>query len=176
MKHSRKLLFLLMAPLMCALVILCSCSASENEPEADWLPASVMTLRYHNKPLVKDYQGVTFTIHDATSDSASVTVECPKKYQLYFGYGYDIYKYEDSDWVLLSTVEHEGYVDVWPAVITSNLPYLDPNKQGLDFNYYFDGLEPGTYRFVQSVYCVNKGEQVTDYSDYAYVFSEFTIE
>ena len=123
--------------------LLCGSLAACNTPhiDADELPEMVSSIFY---PLLPEYNGMHFVVEDASSQGARISF-FDAGLRVVFSYGFSMYKVERGAWVEVDFKDNL----VWPAVITQKLSYLEDGY--LDFDSYFGGLEPGSYRFVQTV-------------------------
>jgi len=119
-------------------------------------------------PILKGYKGVSFDITNITSSGADVAINNDSKNQLAYSDWFLIDKLEDGEWVRVDFINggvSQLMIDLEPP------SYLNH----LDFNFFFGGLSPGTYRFVQGVY-VNIGFQDMYSTDPVYLYTEFVVE
>ena len=129
--------------LLMTLMICCTSLGACSKEAPITLEEFMKTMEEHNGPsipLERKYEGVSFSVVDATSKGASFQYE--NRYDMIVGFGYRWH-------LFVSTESDYRYVDIK----MKNLKYKDilsgePLLQHLDFKRLYKGLKPGSYRIV----------------------------
>jgi len=121
-------------------------------------------------PFEKEHRGMRIIIDGATSQGAFIRFENDNKLPVGFGYTFLICVFKNGNWELV----HPRKGIAYPALFTTKFP-LDY----LDFDFFFDGLEPGSYRVAYRVSILEtnaSGEDQSSSIDYrVYLYTDFTI-
>ena len=143
--------------------------SSVVEARSEWRPTTGNAARYCNRPIMSQYDGMRFVISNPTSSGADITFANNNALDIYFEYGFDLYCLSNSAVWCPVPFANIGY---WPLKICGleEVPYL--NDGYMDFYFFFNNLQPGTYRFIKSVLTRNcTGDLVC----LVYLFSDFVV-
>jgi len=124
-----------------------SCSSSSDiyaSSYYDWQPPDG-EITYSDSIVTRSYDGISFVINNANAHDADVKILYPPERHIVYGLNYQIYRYSKNKWNLLK-MNGNLVNDLMLYKVNSN------SFCHLYFDLLYNGLEPGTYRFVQGIW------------------------